>query len=60
MAKENEKEYINTTIKKSLLRSMKILAAQEGVRLNYLLEEAMQDLLTKYEKKLKGSSKRET
>ena len=57
MAQETEKEYINTTIKKSLLRSMKILAAQEGVRLNRLLEEAMQDLLAKYEKKGKDKTK---
>ncbi len=60
MAQETEKEYINTTVKKNLLRSLKILAAQEGVRINHLLEEAIQDLLTKYEKKPKDKTKRET
>ena len=58
--KETEKEYINTTVKKNLLRSMKILAAQEGVRINYLLDEAIQDLLAKYEKRGKDKTKRET
>ncbi|MFH0812912.1 MAG: ribbon-helix-helix domain-containing protein [Pseudomonadota bacterium] len=54
MAEESNKEYINTTVRKELLRSLKILAAQEGVRINQLLEEAIQDLLKKYEKKAKG------
>lgn len=53
MAKEAEqkKAYLNTTIPKDLLKSLKVLAAQEGVRINFLLKEAIQDLLKKYEKK---------
>jgi hypothetical protein len=50
MNKEPKKTYINTTVNADLLRSMKVLAAQEGVRLNQLLEEAIQDLLKKYER----------
>jgi hypothetical protein len=48
-----DKSYINTTVNTDLLRSLKVLAAQEGFRLNQLLEEAIQDLLKKYEKKTK-------
>ena len=47
----NEKTYINTTVETGLLRSLKVLAAQNGMRMNQLLEEAIQDLLKKYEKK---------
>ncbi len=46
-----KKSYINTTVATDVLKSLKILAAQEGMRLNKLLEEAIQDLLVKYEKK---------
>ena len=46
----NEKTYINTTVNTGLLRSLKVLAAQNGMRMNQLLEEAIQDLLKKYEK----------
>jgi predicted HicB family RNase H-like nuclease len=53
MAKSPEKTYINTTISTDLVRSIKVLAAQKGIRLNQLLEEAIQDLLKKYEKKIK-------
>ncbi len=45
-----DKTYINTTIKTDLLRSLKVLAAQEDMRINQLLEEGIQDLLEKYEK----------
>ena len=44
-----KKSYINTTITTALLKSLKILAAEESVRLNQLLEEAIQDVLKKYE-----------
>jgi len=48
---DEKKAYLNTTIPKDLLKSLKILAAQEGVRINFLLKEAIQDVLKKYEKK---------
>jgi len=46
-----KKSYINTTLNTNLLRSLKVLAAQKGMRLNQLLEEAIADLLRKYKKK---------
>ena len=49
MAGSSHKSYINTTLNTGLLRSLKVLAAQKGMRLNQLLEEALQDLLRKYE-----------
>ena len=51
MTTTSQKSYINTTVTTELLKSLKILAAQEGKRLNNLLEEAIQDLLKKYGKK---------
>ena len=39
----------NTTLDVSLLREIKILAAQLDLRQNDLIEEAIQDLLKKYE-----------
>lgn len=51
MAGSSEKSYINTTLNTGLLRSLKVLAAKNGMRLNQLLEEALQDLLKKYEGK---------
>ncbi len=53
MAETPEKTYINTTVSSELVRSLKVLAAQTDVRMNQLLEEAIQDLLQKYEKKTK-------
>ena len=50
------KSYVNTTVDSELLKSLKMLAVQEGVRLNHLLEEAMRDVLQKYEKKAGGST----
>ncbi len=47
------KSYINTTVDTELLKSLKMLAVQKETRLNNLLEEAMKDLLKKYEKKPK-------
>ncbi len=49
-----QKSYINTTVTTELLKSLKILAAQEGKRLNNLLEEAIQDLLKKYKEKVEN------
>jgi len=51
MADTPQKSYVNTTITSELLTSLKVLAAQQGKRLNMLLEEAILDLLKKYEKK---------
>ena len=48
-----KKTYVNTTVETGLLRSLKVLAAQNGMRMNQLLEEAIQDLLKKYEKMVK-------
>ena len=53
MAKNADKAYINTTVNTDLLRDLKVLAALRGVRMNQLLEEAIQDLLKKYERKTK-------
>ncbi len=53
MADSPKKTYINTTLTSSLLTELKILAAKESKRLNMLLEEAIRDLLKKYEKKVK-------
>lgn len=43
----------NTTLKSDLIKKLKILAVEEDVRANDLLEEAIQDLLKKYEKRAK-------
>ena len=48
--KEKRKNY-NTTLRIDLIRKLKILAAEEAARANDLLEEAIKDLLKKYEKK---------
>ena len=53
MPEKSEKSYINTTISNYLLRSLKILATRKGLRVNQLLEEAIIDLLKKYEKEAK-------
>lgn len=45
-----ERKMYNTTLDTDLLRKLKILAAQMDKRQNDLLEEAIQDLLKKYEK----------
>ena len=54
----NRKNY-NTTLRADLIKKLKILSAETDKRQNDLLEEAMKDLFAKYEKKGKGSSKRE-
>lgn len=50
---ETERKNYNTTLRVELIRKLKILAAQTDMRANDLLEEAIQDLLKKYEKKPK-------
>jgi len=47
---EKRKNY-NTTLRIDLIKKIKILAAEKDARVNDLLEEAIQDLLKKYEKK---------
>jgi len=42
----------NTRMDEDLLKQFKILAIMESKRQNELLEEAIQDLLEKYEKKI--------
>jgi len=49
---EKRKNY-NTTLRIDLIKKIKILAAEKDARVNDLLEEAIQDLLKKYEKKSK-------
>ena len=46
-----ERKMYNTTLDIDLLRNLKVLAAQTDKRQNQLLEEAIKDLLKKYEKK---------
>jgi len=49
----SEKERYTTTIEGELLRQIKILAINERCPTNKLLEEAIRDLLKKYETKAK-------
>jgi len=49
---ETRKNY-TTTLRQDLTRRLKMLAVKNDVRANDLLEEAIQDLLKKYEKKSK-------
>jgi hypothetical protein len=51
MSKSKRKNRLNTTIDKDLLKQFKILAVQEDMRLNQLLEESIRDVLAKYESK---------
>ncbi len=48
-----ERKNYNTTLRTDLIKRIKILAAENDVRVNGLLEEAIQDLLKKYEKETK-------
>ena len=50
---DNERKNYNTTLRIDLIRKLKILAAETDMRANDLLEEAIQDLLKKYEKQPK-------
>jgi predicted transcriptional regulator len=45
----NNRKMYNTTLDADLIRKIKILAAQQEKRQNDLLEEAIEDLLKKYE-----------
>ena len=45
-----KRKNFNTTLRADLIRSLKILAAEKDLRVNDLLEEAIQDLLRKYGK----------
>jgi predicted transcriptional regulator len=46
-----ERKSYNTTLRTDLARKLRILAAETDKRQNDLLEEAITDLLKKYEKK---------
>ena len=46
-----QRKNYNTTLSADLIKRLKILAVEKDVRANDLLEEAIQDLLKKYEKK---------
>jgi hypothetical protein len=48
---KSERKGFNTNIRADLLRSLKILAAEKDLRINDLLEEAIEDLLRKNERK---------
>jgi hypothetical protein len=50
---EKNRTPYNTTIDKNLLKRLKLLSIEENKRHNDLLEEAIDDLLKKYEKKTK-------
>lgn len=47
----DKKVFFNTTVSENLIKKFNILAIEQGKRQNQLLEEAIQDLLKKYEKK---------
>lgn len=51
---EKLRKNYNTTLRIDLIKKIKILAAEKDTRVNDLLEEAIQDLLKKYEKKDNG------
>lgn len=51
-----ERKSYNTTLRTDLAKKLRILAAQQEKRQNELLEEAIQDLLQKYEKRDKKYS----
>lgn len=50
MESMSKRKMYNTTLDAELIREIRILAAQLEKRQNDLLEEAIQDLLKKYEK----------
>jgi len=47
-----ERKTYNTTLQIDLIKKLKILSAETDKRQNDLLEEAIQDLLKKYEKRM--------
>jgi len=54
---DKDRKNYNTTLKIDLIKKLKILSAETDVRQNDLLEEAIQDLLKKYEKQEKKAKK---
>ncbi|MGA2332982.1 MAG: ribbon-helix-helix domain-containing protein [Syntrophales bacterium] len=48
-----ERKTYNTTLNVDLLKKLKILSVETDKRANDLLEEAIEDLLQKYDKKAK-------
>jgi hypothetical protein len=46
-----------TTIKKSIVESVKKIAEEEGRHLNYYIERSLQNLISEYEKKKKSEEK---
>ena len=48
-----KKIFFNTTVNEDLIKKFKVLAVMESKRQNELLEEAIQDILKKYEKEAK-------
>ena len=48
-----ERKNYNTTLRIDLIKKLKLLAVEEDARVNDLLEEAIADLLEKYENKSK-------
>lgn len=50
---DSEKKMFTTRLDKETIRRLKILAANQEKLVNQLLEEAIHDLLKKYEKKHK-------
>jgi hypothetical protein len=47
---EQERKTYNTTLRKDLIKRLKFLAVEENLRQNDLIEEALEDLLKKYQK----------
>ena len=45
-----ERKNYNTTLNIELMKKLKILAVEKGSRVNDLIEEAIKDLLKKYDK----------
>jgi hypothetical protein len=48
-----ERKNYNTTLRVDLIKRLKFLSVEEDARVNDLLEEAIEDLLEKYENKSK-------
>ena len=48
-----ERKNYNTTLRVDLIKKLKLLAVNEDTRVNDLIEEAIEDLLKKYENKAK-------
>ena len=48
-----ERKNYNTTLRIDLIKKLKFLAVEKDARVNNLLEEAIEDLLKKYENKSK-------